>query len=258
MGFSFKMVSNQNLASLVWLKSEPSLEWLLPLWAEPKLQTRGCLKPGSRSRSDLRISFFPLKFHFVFSSAHPHPSFQTSKLQLNCITAFFLTFPQHDFFWWLTFSFPSLPDVWLFWHSPSSFSFSSFPDPSCASLFYIPSAHSKHCCYGHYHHIDHGIHHRHLEAFINYSHSTASNSHLTPLKMPWVSLFPYFSVFMLYWLCQLYTLTCSPAAKFYVTILEFCCRGHWEIFMSASALMFWTHIRADKHNISFHSSLKSM
>lgn len=94
-----------------------------------------------------------------------------------------------------------------------------------------------------------------LNPFISCSHSTASNSHLIHFRMPWTSPLLYFSVFVLYWWV---TPTCSPAAKFYVTILEFCCTKLWEIFMPASALIFWTGIRADKHNISFHSSLKSM
>lgn len=131
----------------MWLKSEPSLEWLLPLWSEPKLQSRECLKPAARSRSDLRIIFFPL--NFIASSAHPSHSFQISKPQLKLITALSLMFPQHDFF--------LVAHIFLHlfaWHLAfptfSCFSFSSFPIPSCASRSYIPSAHSKHCCYGCY------------------------------------------------------------------------------------------------------------
>lgn len=93
---------------LVWLKSEPSPEWLLPLWAEPKLQTRGCLKPGARSGSDLR--FFSFHWNFIFSSVHPCPSFQTSKLQLNFITAFSLTLPSKT----VSSGSHSILDVWVF------------------------------------------------------------------------------------------------------------------------------------------------
>lgn len=93
-----------------------------------------------------------------------------------------------------------------------------------------------------------------LNPFISYSHSTASNSHLFPLRMPWTSPFLCFSILVLYWSV---TPICSPAAKFYITILEFCCTRHWEI-TSASALIFWTGIRPDKQNISFHSSLKNV
>lgn len=93
-----------------------------------------------------------------------------------------------------------------------------------------------------------------LDPLISYSRSTASNTHLIPLRMPWTP-FPCFIVFMLYWSV---TPTCSPAAKFCITILEFRCTRHWEISVSASALIFWTCIRTEKHHISSHSSLKSV
>lgn len=147
MGFSFKTVSNQNLASLVWLKSEPSLEWLLPLWAEPKLQSRGCLKPGARSRSDLRIIFFPLKFHFFLSSSLSYiPNIQTTAKMYYCFL------PNVSTAWLFLVAHISLHLLsWcLAFLTSNCFSFSPFPAPSCASLFYIPSVHAKHCSYGRY------------------------------------------------------------------------------------------------------------
>lgn len=227
MGFSFKTVSNQNLASLVWLKSKPSLEWLLPLWAEPKLQSRGCLKPGARSRSDLRIIFFPLKFHFFLSSSLSYiPNIQTTAKTYYCFL-------------------PNVSTAWLFlvahislhllsrclaFLTSSCFSFSPFPAPSCASLFYIPSVHAKHCCYGRY------------PPYWPWYPSPApwilSLVTLIPLHQihtvfPSGCLeLPCFCVFLLYW-----SPICSPAAKFYITILEFCCTNRWEILC---LLLLWS------------------
>lgn len=207
MGFSFKMVSTQNLASLVWLESEHSLEWLLPLWAVPRLQSRGCLKPGARSRSYLRIICFPLKFSFFLSSSLSFiPSIQTTTTTYDCFL------PSVSTAWLFLIAYISLHLLtWLLaFLTCSFFSFSSFAVPSCFSLLYKPSAHSKHYCFAcnppywpWYQSLAPWI------LFISYSHSIAWNPHFIPLMMPW---------------------TISSAARFCVTILEFCCTKHWEIF----------------------------
>lgn len=130
MGFSFKMVSNQNLASLVWLKSEPSLEWLLPLWAVPKLQNKGCWKPRVRSRYDFlsfKISFFPQ----LIPVLHSKP---------NCITPCSLIFLQCNFG---GSHFPSTPC--LMFGFPNSHPVASgspaflSPDVSTCSADYLPT-----------------------------------------------------------------------------------------------------------------------
>lgn len=115
---------------------------------------------------------------------------------------------------------------------------------SCPHL--IPPACLKHGCYSLY---------LAWNPFVSFSHSIAPDSPLIPLRIPWTFPFPCPSVFVLYWSV---TPICFPAAKFHIPILEFCGTKHWESFTFASALIFWRGKRANKHNITFHRSLKSM
>lgn len=186
MGISFKMVSNQKLASLVWLKSEPSLEWLFPLWAESQLQTRGCLKPGARSRSNLRIIFFPFRFHFFLSSSLSFiPNVQTtdklyycfppnvstawlflmahSSLHLLACCLALLTFTQLLLF--LLLSCPQLGQSVLRTICPLE----TLLLRSLSTVLTTVSITGT------------------LNPFVSYSHSTASNPHLFLLRMPWTS-----------------------------------------------------------------------
>lgn len=168
-------------------ESEPSFEWLLPLWAKPKLQSRGCVKPGARSRSKNS-----LLWSFISSSAYPCPSFQTPKLQLKCITTFSLMFPQQGshfppllclifsssiikLFLLLLLSCPQLCLSVVHTICP----FKTLLLWSLSTILTMESITGT------------------LNPFISLSHFTASDSHLTPLRMPWTS-FPCLSCFVLY------------------------------------------------------------